>query len=113
MYIASKVSDSIHSLSSKFWTLVLFKLQKSNKKFGASLYQIYRTDTGHDFSWYFAYELLMILEAYVQTFFVFVSKLYLIIAEIDTKTTKLLGKSMERVLQARLQQRFWTLKLHT
>ena len=25
----------------------------------ASLYQIYRTDTGHDFSLYFAYELLM------------------------------------------------------
>ena len=59
LYIASKVNHSIHSLSSKFWTLVLFKLQKSNKKFGASLYQIYRTDTGHDFSLYFAYELLM------------------------------------------------------
>ena len=68
LYIASKVSDSIHSLSSKFWTLVLCKLQKSNKKFGASLYQIYRTDTGHDLSLYFAYELLMILEAYAQTF---------------------------------------------
>ena len=38
---------------------MLFKLQKSNKKFGASLYQIYRTDTGQDFSLYFAYELLM------------------------------------------------------
>ena len=58
MYIASKVNHSIHSLSSKFWTLVLFKLQKSNKKFGASLYQICRTDTGHDFPLYFAYELL-------------------------------------------------------
>ena len=65
LYIASKVNHSIHSLSSKFWTLVLFKLQKSNKKFGASLYQIYRTDTGHDFSLYFAYELLMNFRKFV------------------------------------------------
>ena len=64
VYCFYKVNHSAHSLSSKFWTLVLFKLQKSNKKFGASLYQIYRTDTGHDFSLYFAYELLMILEIY-------------------------------------------------
>ena len=39
-----------------------FKLEKSNKKFIASLYQIYRTDMGHELSLYFAYELLMILE---------------------------------------------------
>ena len=44
---------------------MLFKLQKSNKKFGASLYQIYRTDTGHDFSLYFDYELLISLEMLV------------------------------------------------
>ena len=42
----------------------MFKLQKSNKKFNASLYQIYRTDTGHNFSLYFAYELLIVLEIY-------------------------------------------------
>ena len=38
---------------------MLFKLQKSYKKFSASLYQIYRTDTGHHFSLHFAYESLM------------------------------------------------------
>ena len=38
--------------------------------------------------------------------------LQLVIAEHDTKTTKpLLGKNMERVLQPRLQQSFWRLKL--
>ena len=34
------------------------------------------------------------------------------IAERDTKTTKPFGKNMERVLQPRLQQNFWRLKIH-
>ena len=44
---------------------MMFKLQKPNKKFSTSLCQIYRTDTGHEFSLQFAYELLIILEIYI------------------------------------------------
>ena len=36
--------------------VVLKTVQKSNKKFSASLYQIHITDTGRDFSLYFSYE---------------------------------------------------------
>ena len=68
------MNDLLHSLASKFCTLMLFKLQKSNEKFSASLYQIYRTDTGHDFSLYFAYELLMNFRNYDKNNYNFIIK---------------------------------------
>ena len=52
-----RVESSINKYISIQRTFIQHK--KSNEKFIASLYQIYRTDTGHDFSLYIAYELLM------------------------------------------------------
>ena len=48
---------------------MFFKLSKIKEEVQRkSIYKIYRTDTGHDFSLYFAYELFNVLEIYLFVF---------------------------------------------